>query len=131
MTSNMKPTKALKSKIKKKFGTYSNFTRIAGIDRYEFQRDFLCKEKVQDNLHNDIAFAYDKFDNKLKGEEVTESMREWIETSVKENNGVIAFCREHGFSKNTVFQVISGYYKVVTPNIKRLIDKLKELEQSR
>lgn len=123
---NNKEINNLKKKIKKKFGTYSNFTRIAGIDRYEFQRDFLCKNQVPDELFNDFSFAYEKFDYSPKRPVLNAEKRGWIKDSIQELGGVIDFCEKEGFSKDTVFQIISGYYELITPNIQKLIDVITE-----
>jgi hypothetical protein len=37
----------LKNKIKKTFGTYSKFCKLAKIDRYHFQRDFLEARHIE------------------------------------------------------------------------------------
>lgn len=122
----MKPTESLKTKIKKKFGTYSNFTRIAGIDRYEFQRDFLCKEKVEDYYYYSVLDDYKKLRYQPKRTPLDSKRRKWIKESIDELGGVIDFCQKEKFSRHTVFQVISGYYEVVTPNIEKLINIINE-----
>lgn len=126
---NKKEIEQLKKQIKKKFGKYSNFTRIVGMDRYEFQRDFLCKTQVPDQLFNDIEFALQKFENSPKRPVLDSKTRSWIKKSIDELGGVITFCEDEGFNRNTVFQYISGYYKVITPNMEKLIEVIKQRQQ--
>lgn len=122
----MKSTTKLKAKIKKKFGTYSNFTRAAGMDRYELQRDFLQKKEVPDQKYEDIEFAFNKFDHVHKYPKLDKKTRDWMKWVIDIEGGVIAFCEANDFNKNTVFQYLSGYYEHITPNIQKVIDVLKK-----
>lgn len=119
---NQKEIEALKKQIKKKFVKYSNFTRVSGFDRYEFQRDFLCKKQVPDDLFNDIAFALEKFEFIPKRPPLDTKTRKWLKEQIDELGGVATFCQQEGFSKDTIFQYLSGYYKVITPNMQKVID---------
>lgn len=100
---------AVKKKIKKKFGTYSNFTRIAGLDRYEFQRDFLTANIVDKLTIAGIDAMVDKLTHTPLEGSLTPEKIEALQEAINSLGGISAFCKEHPeFNKNTVAAILSG-----------------------
>lgn len=113
----------VKKKIKEKFGTYTLFTKYAGLDRYEFQKDFLTKNKPDQKLIDKISKKCDDIERPSK--EFLKTI-DRIKKAIDKKGGVTAFRKEHPeFLENTIFQMISGtYYKEMTPGIEKLMKAL-------
>lgn len=112
----------VKAKIKKHFGTYSEFCRRAKINRYHFQRDFLEASHVEamdiadidslvDSL-SDQGFTLPQIRSKLKS----------LRKALKESGGVPAFCKANpDFKQGSVNGAIygrAGYVKTAEKLIK-------------
>jgi hypothetical protein len=115
---------SVKKKMKRKFGTYSDFCRAAKLDRYLFQKDFLTKKKVEREYLLRIARMVERIEPESSKPVFTRGKLKLLKRAVNESGGVIAFCRESGFSQDTVFKVLAynDTYRTVTPIVKRLLD---------
>jgi hypothetical protein len=112
----------LKAEIKETFGTYSNFCRLAGIDRYKFQRDFLqafhVEPKEVKRIAGIVAGLKDSAVNKANIVPKLKSLRE----AIKASGGVKAFCRKNKkFKAGSVYNALynrPGYMSVATKLLK-------------
>jgi hypothetical protein len=100
---------SIKIKIKKHFGTYSRFCKLAGIDRYHFQRDFL---EASDVTAMDMA-DIDGLVASLKDNVVTptkvQSKLKLLKKALNASGGVQAFCRDNaGFTAGSVYASLYG-----------------------
>lgn len=113
----------LKKEIKKKFGTYARFARLAKLDYYEFKREFLDAPKVD---RADLAVIEARLNDTNGPDEFTTELRDALQARLNEYGGVLMFCMaNHGFTASTVFQILAQEkesYKRITPTIKRLLD---------
>lgn len=116
----------MKEKIKRKFGTYSNFCDCAvpKINRYNFQKDFLTKENLTLREVKRISALVDRTKNKSL-EEYKKNIK-LIRQKLNAIGGVREFCEKNpDFLENTVYQIISSdYYKRMTPKIEALMKRL-------
>ncbi len=101
---------SVKKKIKKKFGTYSNFCRVSGMDRYELQRDFLKKKHVDDTLFrrvkelaSTLTATVPPHRDKLLLKKI-----KLLKKALMDAGGVHAFCEQNPeFNTNTVFKILA------------------------
>lgn len=110
----------IRKKIKAKFGSLSNFAEISGIPRYDIQKAFA--RKVPDKKF--MALLEMKC-NVLRPRpvdgEITPSDRKKLERALNEAGGVIEFTRKNpDFSKDSIFQILSGKRKRMTEKVKEL-----------
>lgn len=107
--------KALKVKIKKKFGTYSRFARIAALDRTEFQKDFLRGVNVDQKYIDKIRSLSEKHSIEDDGNLIASDKVAKLRKAITKAGGVIDFCEKNKqFSQATVKHVLSGRRKNVT-----------------
>lgn len=109
-------------KIKKTFGTYSEFCRKAKINRYEFQRDFLQARNVSKEDVSEInGIVASLSDQGLTLPEIRSKLKS-LRKALKEFGGVPAFCKANPeFKQGTVNGAIygrSGYAKYAEKLIK-------------
>lgn len=118
---NTKLRDVLKKRIKSKFGSYSEFARLAKIDRYEFQRDFLTVKNLNPKYAKRIASLIVKV--KPEGRGVSEETRDYLRARiVAEFGGVKQFCATHKeFVEVSVFQILDGTRKTITPKVKKFL----------
>lgn len=83
---------SIKKKIKKHFGTYSKFCKMAGIDRYHFQRDFLQASEVSDMDMADIDGLVASLRDQVVTPTKLRSKLEGLRKALKASGGVPAFC---------------------------------------
>ena len=131
----MKRRDALKERIKRKFGSYSEFARLAGIDRYELQLRFLTSPRPDDEWFLIVENFVKVLKPELKFELLSKDKLRWIKGAIIQRGGVIKFCKDSGFSKNTIFHIIGKYkpgehkgQKLVTPMVNKLIEYLEQSE---
>lgn len=115
---------SVKKKIKRKFGTYSDFCRVAKLDRYMFQKDFLTKKKVESKYLTEIARIVERLEPEQLKPVFTRAKLKLLKRAIMASGGVIAFCQENGYSQDTVFKVLAygENYRTVTPVVKKLLD---------
>ena len=112
----------LKDKITRKFGTLSNFSRLAGIDRYELQKKFA--RRVLDP--NDLAMiewkARTLTSKKGAGDIAPKKLRD-LKRAVREYGGVLKFTTDNPtFSRDSVNQILAGRRKRISPVVKSLLE---------
>lgn len=114
----------LKAKIKKKFGSYSNFARAAKIDRTTLQNDFLLKKSVTKDKINEINSICDGTEDFTLGRVLTQEELALLRDIIRAKGGVPAFCEANPeFTTPTVYRIIWGD-KVITKTTKRLFEVL-------
>lgn len=121
----------VKNRIKKKFGTMSNFARIAKIDRYDLQKrlamvayDGTTKEsrKILSEINN--AAIRTKAPN--RGAQIPPEKLKSLVGKIKKAGGVNAFCAENPqFSSRSVFQILQGRRRKMSPGVQALFDHFK------
>lgn len=98
---------SVKKKIKAKFGSYSEFARMADLDRYEFQRDFLTANRVSKadlKTYNDLCDKLD-FVSKDIPQEAIQKVRDLI---FDKYGTITKFCKVHPqFPEGTIFRMLS------------------------
>ena len=115
---------ALKKKIKDSFGTYSRFTELAELDRYEFQRDFLTSVRVSHEYVTEISHIFDRL---VKQEPTLAGLPlklKSLRRQIKASGGVVQFCRDNPeFSQSAVSNVLNqsggGYMTLMLKLFKR------------
>ncbi len=113
---------SVKKKIKKHFGTYSKFCKLAKIDRYHFQRDFLEAKHVQPMEVSDIDSLVDSLSQKSLTLPELRSKLKAVRRALKEAGGVPAFCEanpqfKQGSVNGAIYQK-SGYNGIAEKLIK-------------
>lgn len=114
---------ALKEKIKKKFGTISNFSRVAGLDRYRLQIVFNKNTKPTKEELEAIHQACK--DNKAKetGDLIDPGKLEQLKARMTEYGGVYKFCKDYpNYQYDPIYKLISGKKKRNSDLVKRLFD---------
>lgn len=111
---------SVKKKIKKKFGSMSNFARLAGYNRYDLQVRFASPAK-----HRKFIAQIDREASSLKAEKkdgaILPVKLELLKTALMSSGGVVAFCRDNSqFSDRTVFQILQGRRKRMSPVVEQL-----------
>lgn len=115
-------TEKLKNDIIEKFKKYSNFTRIAGLDRNHFNNNFISKEDVPDKYFKFIETLYNE--NAFIAVSIDKTKLNKLKKALKSYGGLYKFCKENdGFYYNHCFKIIAGgYYKKVTPVMQKMFD---------
>lgn len=112
----------IKKLIKEKFGTMSKFAILAGIDRMELQKDFNTRtmdaDTVTTYLHKIDVTELQALDGEISPEKL-ERLRE----ALNDVGGVLAFVEANPkFSIHSVYQVLNGRRKRMTPLVKSLFE---------
>jgi hypothetical protein len=113
----------LKKAIRKKFGTFTKFAKLAGLNYYDLKKGFLDAQKVERQDLADMEALLNATDGP---DEFTLALRKSLQEAINEYGGVLMFCMANArFTASTVFQILSQEkesYKRITPTIKRLLD---------
>jgi predicted transcriptional regulator len=113
----------LKKEIKKKFGTYSRFAKLAGLDYYLLKKDVLDNPKPD---LSDLVIIEARLNDTNAPDQFTTELRKSLQESINESGGVLMFCfTNKQFIPSTLFAILSGdieSYKRITPTIKQLLD---------
>lgn len=119
---------AVLKKIKNKFGSYAVFVRMAGLDDYEFRKDFARPDaKVSDarieemnQFCKDIPFVWN---NKL-----TKHIVVALRKSMADYGGVRKFVKDQiaidpgcGYSEDPIFKILAAKKSTITPTTKKLM----------
>jgi len=114
----------VKKRMKDKFGQYSVFARLAGLDRYELQRDFLEAHRVDKSVIKAMAELVEK--TGAPKDEISPEKIEELRKALVNAGGVVKFCRENtGFAEQSVFKILAGKRKRLTGKVKDLFDHFK------
>jgi len=115
-------------KIKKKFKKYSVFVKMAGLDYYEFQKDFAREGATvsqgqiteMDQVCDNIPFT---LSNKLTKEMILDLI-----DAFTNYGGVRKFVRDQheidpkcGYSEDPIFKILAAKKKTITPTAKKLL----------
>jgi len=113
----------LKKEIKKKFGTYSRFAKLANIDYYALKKDVLDAHKPE---RQDLVVIEALMNSTNAPDQFTDELRNSLQDALNDYGGVLIFCMANEkFTASTVFAILSGEiesYKRITPTIKQLLD---------
>jgi hypothetical protein len=110
----------LLAKIKKKFGSLSAFAEIAGLDRYELQKHF-ARKKPDENITWSLNNKCLVLKPRTRKGEISPKQLKSLKRAINESGGVLAFTRENSeYSKDSIFQILSGKRKRMTPKVKKL-----------
>lgn len=97
----------LKQRIKKKFGTMSNFARIVNFDRYELQKAFALKQ-IPTHIHKRIEELYRKHENKSTLN-IDPSQLNDLKKAIEEYGGAYKFCQDFpDFNAEQVYALLRG-----------------------
>ena len=113
----------LKKEIRKKFGTYSRFAQLSGLDYYRLKKDFLDAHKPE---KPDLVNIEALLNSTNAPDQFTPELRKSLQEAINEAGGVLVFCsKNEKFIPSTLFAILSGEiqsYKRITPTIKQLLD---------
>lgn len=116
----------VKEKIKKKFGTVTNFAKVSGFDRYELQKMFMpfyAKTQRYKDLLVKVNEKIKALEANPEASEISAEKLDLLKMYVEESGGVGKFCAENpDFSKDSVFQILSGKRKRMSAGVKKLFD---------
>ncbi len=115
----------LKDKITRKFGTLSNFSRLAGIDRYELQKKFARRSLDPADTKKIEDLTRTLTPHKGKGDIAPKKLNE-LKRAVREYGGVLKFVTDNpDFSRDSVNQILAGRRKRISPVVKSLFESFK------
>ncbi len=120
----------LRTKVREKFGTITNFLRISGIDKGDFQKafmDFYAEKPEFKKLIVEADKLCDELDNQNPvDDQLSDEKRQLLKEAIDKEGGVIKFCKDNTkFSQVSVFQILSGRRKRISPIIKNLLEHFK------
>lgn len=116
----------VKKEIEKKFGTFTRFAKMAGIDHYDLQRDFLNKKYITSDKLKEIKALIRETENKALKNDLTAEKIELLRIKIDEKGGPYKFCKDHPeFVMASVYQVLAGKYKKISGRVKVLFDHFK------
>lgn len=112
----------LKANIRKKFGSMSNFARAAKINRYELQKQLASPSK-----HRKSLLKINRLATRLKAGisigEIPVTKLKSLKTQIANSGGVVVFCfKNPNFNSRTVFQILQGRRKRMSPIVKELFE---------
>lgn len=120
----MKNTDKVRTAIKEKFGTISKFCRCASMDRYELQKlltasDYKLDETRKKRLESIfILVSVTSIDD---SQYLDNKVRHEVYKQIEKRGGVTIFCRKHDLSTDSVWQIMNGTRKRITPKVKELL----------
>jgi len=117
---------ALKAQIRKKFNTISQYAKETGRDRYELQKYFSSPMKYRNELKS-IGKEV-RTSRKIGKERVPFDKIKSLRVAIEKEGGVYVFCKsERGniFRPQTLFQILQGRRKTITPVMKVLFEMLE------
>jgi len=114
----------IKARIKRKFGSLSQFARLSGMDRYELQKQFARRSGNAGFLAQVNAKA-GATSAQGKGGAIGPEKLARLKQALNAFGGVDKFCLEneaqHGnYSRASIFQLLAGRRKRITPIIREL-----------
>jgi len=113
----------MKEKILRKFGTLTEFCRVADINRgsIDYMLESIKGEKPKDRaMKMLIEHAYNRFDsNKIITKLDLEKLWDVINRNYDSN--VSLFCKLHGFEEHTVYQILKGKRKRKTHKVLKVL----------
>lgn len=113
---------ALKERIKKKFNTISNFSRVTGADRYLLQKYFSSPEKYRAELRL-MEKSLKNFPKPGKNTVPFDKIQKLTDAIMAEG-GAYQFCKKNPpFRPQTIFQILQGKRKRVTPMMAALFER--------
>lgn len=116
----------LKEKIKSKFGTISNFARIAGFDRYRLQIVFNKRTTPPADELQRIKDAYKTLKPRETGDLIDPEKLEALRTEIEAIGGTYQFCKDNPqFQYDPIYKLISGKKKRNSELVKRLFEHFK------
>lgn len=122
----------LKEKIKKKFGTLSNFARLAKLDRYRLQIVFAKGTTPPEGELQAIRNAYKELKPKETGDLIDPKKLELLEMYIEQRGGVYQFCRDNPqYPQNQVYPLIAGKRKRNSALVKSLFEFFKIEDEAR
>lgn len=118
--------KKVKDKIRGKFGTVTNFLRISGMDKAEFQKacmTFYADKPEYQKILADAVALVDTLDVTPGEKDFTPFMQFALKTSIDGFGGVEHFCKTYPqFSPVSLYQILSGRRKKVSPIVRDLLE---------
>ncbi len=110
----MNKKEALKRKIKSRFGTISNFSRLSGLNRYGLQKLF-AKHNPTDKELGRVEKRISGFDPKKSTGVMTAAKFNALKKAVDEAGGVKKFCEDHPrFKEDTLFKILAKNRKMIS-----------------
>lgn len=114
---------ALKTRIKKKFGTLSQFAKATHKDRYELQKYFASPLKYRNQLRSISKEVKDS--RKVGKNNVPFDKIKALRDAIDREGGVYVFCKSekgNNFRPQTLFQIIQGRRKRISPVMQVLFE---------
>lgn len=119
----MRKTRILRNRIKDKFKKFSIFCKLAKVDRYTMEVEFLKRDEVEPGVYQKYEILLESTSE--EGSVLTDSIVQQIKDKLEERGGLFKVSRESGISRDTISQVIGGKkYKVISPAVVRILNEL-------
>jgi hypothetical protein len=115
----MNKTETIKRKIRKQFGTISNFARQKKLNRYDLQKMFAKRNPSEDEL----AGIELHLNGPGKVGVMTAQKFAKLKSAIRKAGGVKKFCADHpDFSEDTVFKILAKNRKMISGVVEKLLN---------
>ncbi len=115
----------VKNKIKRKFGSLTRFAKLAGIDRYELQKDF-ARKVLSPKRAKELDRLVTRTKDKSLGNEFTTERLKALRAKIEAAGGPAKFCEEYPkFSYVSLIQILAGKRKLVSATVRELFEHLQ------
>ncbi len=125
----------VKDRIREKFGTVTNFLRISGVDKLEFQKacmPFYANHYGFQKLLQEYYAMVDKIDVTPADDSFTDAIHEELKTHVYSYGSVEKFCEKYPeFSQVSVYQILAGSRKRISPLVNTLLSHARDKRRKR
>lgn len=116
---------AVKNKIKRKFGSLTRFAKLAGVDRYDLQKDF-ARKTLTPKRAKELEKLVARTSDKRLANEFTPERLEALRAKIEAAGGAQKFCDEYRrFSYVSLIQILAGKRKLVSATVRELFDHFK------
>lgn len=120
----MTKAERIKQKIRKKFGTVSEFCRISGYDHYDVQKAFMpfySKDAEFIKFLDEMSLRCEQIQYSPEDKALPKKKRELLKEAIDQYGGVWAFCVNEGYKEVTVHQILQGTRKTMSRTVKKLL----------
>ncbi len=120
----MTKAERVKAKIRKKFGTVSEFCRVAGYDQYDAQKAFMpfyARDSEFVKFLEEMSLKCEQIKYSPADKALPKKKRELLREAIMQSGGVSEFCAKEGYKEVTVHQVLQGTRKTMSRTVKKLL----------
>lgn len=114
----------VKQAIVKKFAKLSRFAEISGLDYYKLQKTLANKSTKKSELV-ELYELVKSTEQTETVDELSEYQKNELRKRLDDYGGVDKFSRENEYSRDSIFQILNGRRKRITPKVVVLFNILK------